>query len=133
VERVKIELRALNPINHKRKEFERGTPSESVNKKKPPPAPPKSYPAGSIAPCSKYDRTNHTTPECRVGTNKCMWSGSPEHLIAAYPRRIKAVDKGAVKLLAPPHQGALPPRPAAVGRAYVMSKKEAISFGMVIT
>lgn len=31
VERVKTELRALNPINHKRKEFERGTPSESVN------------------------------------------------------------------------------------------------------
>ena len=31
VERVKAELRALNPINQKRKGFERGTPSESVN------------------------------------------------------------------------------------------------------
>jgi len=31
VERVKMELRALNPINHKRKGFERGTPSEIVN------------------------------------------------------------------------------------------------------
>ena len=31
VERVKTELRTLNPINHKRKGFERGTPSESVN------------------------------------------------------------------------------------------------------
>jgi len=31
VERVKTELGALNPINKKRKEFDRGTPSESVN------------------------------------------------------------------------------------------------------
>jgi len=31
VERVKTELRALNPINHKKKGFEWGTPSESVN------------------------------------------------------------------------------------------------------
>jgi len=31
MERVKIELRALNPINQMRKGFEQGTPSESVN------------------------------------------------------------------------------------------------------
>jgi len=63
---VKTELRALNPINQKRKGFERGTPSKSVNQnqKKPTPAPPKSRLIGSTAPCAKCGRTNHTTPEC---------------------------------------------------------------------
>jgi len=64
VERVKTELRALNPINQKGKGFERGTSSESVNQKKPSPAPPKSRSAGSAAPCAKCGRTNHTTAEC---------------------------------------------------------------------
>jgi len=44
-----------------------------------------------------------------------MWCGSPEHFIAACPQRMKAVDKAAAKLLAPPCQGAPPPRPVAVG------------------
>ena len=83
MERVKTKLRALNPINPKRKRFERGTPSESVNQKKPPPAPPKSCTACSTVPYAKYGRTNHTIPKCRVRMNKCMWYGSPEHLIAA--------------------------------------------------
>jgi len=94
-------LRALNPINQKRQGFEQGTPSESVNQKKPTPAPPKSCPTGSTTPCAKCGRTNHATPECRVETNKCMWCGSRKHVIAACPRRMKAVDKGAAKPL--PH------------------------------
>jgi len=59
-----------------------------------------------------------------MGTNKYLWCGTLEHLIATCPRRLKVVDKGTTKPLAPPHQGAPPPRPALVGRAYVMSKKE---------
>ena len=72
VERVKTELRALNPINQKTKGVERGTPSESLDQKKPTPAPPKSRPAGLTSPCTKCSRTNHTTPESQVGTNRCM-------------------------------------------------------------
>jgi len=37
MERVKIELRALNPINQKKKWTEQKALSESVNQKKPPP------------------------------------------------------------------------------------------------
>jgi len=106
VDRVKTELRALHPINQKRKGFERGTPSESVNQKKPSPTPPKSRYAGSTEACVKRRRTNHTIPECRVGTNKCMWCGRPEHLIAVCPQGLKAVDKGAAKPLASTRQGA---------------------------
>jgi len=101
VKRVKAELRVLNPINQKRKGFEQGTPSESVSQKKSSPAPPKIRAAGSTLPCAKCGRTNYTTSECRVGTNKCMWCERPEHRIAACPRRMKVVDKGAVKPLAP--------------------------------
>jgi len=50
---VKTELRALNPINQKRKGFERGTPNESVNQKKPSVAPPMTCSAGSAEPCGK--------------------------------------------------------------------------------
>ena len=46
---------------------------------------------------------------------------------------MKAVDKGAAKPLAPPHQGPPPPRPAVAGRAFVMNKKEAATSGMVLT
>jgi len=45
---------------------------------------------------------------------------------------MKAVDKGAVKPLAPPRQGAPPLRLAAVGWAYVMSKKEAATSGTIV-
>jgi len=40
---------------------------------------------------------------------------------------------GITKPLALFHQGAPPPRPRAVKRAYVMSKKEATTSGMVVT
>jgi len=46
---------------------------------------------------------------------------------------MKAIDKGATKPLAPRHKGALPLRPAVVGMAYVISKKEAATSGMVVT
>jgi len=104
-----------------------------VNQKKPSHAPPISCPAGSIAPYTKCDRVNHTTPECRVRTNKCMWCRSPEHLIAACPRRMKAVDKGPVKPLAPPRLRAQPLRPTAVGQAYVMNKKKATTSATVVS
>jgi len=45
---------------------------------------------------------------------------------------MKAVDKGAAKSLAPPYQGATPPRSAVVGWVYVMSKREAATSGMVV-
>ena len=72
VERVKTELRDLNPINQKSKWTEWGAPSESEKQKKPAPAPSKSHPTGPAEPCGKCGRTNHTTLECRVGTNKCI-------------------------------------------------------------
>jgi len=62
-----------------------------------------------------------------------MWCGSPEHLIDAFPRKIKVVDKGAAKSLVPPCQGPPPLWPIVVGRAYVMSKKEAATSGTVVT
>jgi len=62
-----------------------------------------------------------------------MWCGSPEHLIAVCPRRLKAVDKGAAKPLASLRRGPLPSRPAVVGRAFVMNKKEAATSGTVVT
>ena len=74
VRRVKAELRALNPINQKRNWLR--APSDSVNQKKSTPALPKSRPTGLTEPCGKCGGTNHTTPECRVGTNKYMWCGS---------------------------------------------------------
>jgi len=43
---VKVELRALNLINQKRKWAEHGAPSDSVNQKKSAPALPMSHPAG---------------------------------------------------------------------------------------
>jgi len=89
VERVKLELRAmnLNPTHKKRKGVELGAPSESVNQnmKKLAFAPPRNRPESPVEPCRKCRRTNHTTLECRVGNNKCLWCGSPDHFIAACP------------------------------------------------
>jgi len=62
VERVNIGLRALNPINQKRKLAKQAL-SESVNQKKSAPTFPKSHPIGLIEPCGKCGRTNNTTPE----------------------------------------------------------------------
>jgi len=98
---VKTELRALNLINQKKKGIDQGALIESVNQKKPTRAPPKCRPTGPAEPCEKCGRTNHTTFECRVRTNKCMWCGSPKHLIATCPGRLKAVDEGTIKSLAP--------------------------------
>jgi len=44
-------------------------------------------------------KINHTTLECRVGTNKCTWCDRLKHLITTYPQRLKVVDKGTVKPL----------------------------------
>jgi len=84
----------LNPINKKRKWTEQGAPSKSVNQKKSTSGPPKSLPVGLAEPYEKCRKINHTTPECRAGTNKYKWCGSPEHLVAACPQRLKAVDRG---------------------------------------
>jgi len=104
-----------------------------VNQKKPYPAPPKSRPADSTVPCAQCGRTNHTPPECRVETNKCMLCGSSKQLIITYSQMMKAIDKDAAKPLAPPCQGAPPLRPVRVGREYVMSKKETATSGKVVT
>jgi len=72
---VKAELKALDPINRKRKWTEQGAPSKSVNKKKSDPAPPKSRHARLAEPYGKCGRTNHMTLECQVGTNKYLWCG----------------------------------------------------------
>jgi len=42
------------------------------------------------------------------------------------------MEKGLGKPLASPCKGLPPPKPTIIGRAYVMSRKEAISSGMVI-
>jgi len=49
------------------------------------------------------------------------------NLIVAYPRRLKAAEKGVAKTLVPPL-----PKPAVIRRAYVMSKKEASNSGTVV-
>jgi len=103
VEKVKGELRVLNPGNKKRKWNDRGTSSESVAQKKPIAAPNKSHPTASKEPCAKCRRTNHTSAECRVGANKCIWCESPEHSIANCLRRQKVVEKGVAKPIPPPH------------------------------
>ena len=51
----------------------------------------------------------------------------------ACARRLKVVDKGAIKPFASPRQGPTPLRPAVVGWAYVMSKKKAATSGTVDT
>ena len=80
VERVKSESRALNPnaVNQKRKWIEQGATSGSVNKnqKELTPGPPRNHPTGLAVPYEKCGRTNHTNPNCRVGTYKYMWCGS---------------------------------------------------------
>ena len=55
------------------------------------------------------------------------------HSITACPKRLKAVEKGAAKPLAPLRQNPAPQRPSAVGRAYIMSRKEASDSGTVVT
>jgi len=85
------------------------------------------------SPVGSVEKPITPPPEYWVGTNECMWCRSPAHLIAVCPRRLKAIDKSAAKPLASPHQGALPPRPAIVGQAYVMSKKEVATSYTVVT
>jgi len=121
VERVKNMLRALNPGNQKRKWNDCGTSSDNVASKKPVVTSAKSRIIGSPKRCGKCGRTNHRTLECHVGTNKCMWCGSIEHMIATCPRQLKAVEKRVVKPLVPPRQIPVPQKPPALGRAYKMS------------
>ena len=121
VERVKGELRALNPGNQKRKWDDHSVSSDSMAQKRTAVGPAKSRPAASAESCAKCRRTNHTTAAYRVGTNKCMWCGIPNHSIVTCPRRQRAVDKGVVRPIQPPRQETLPPKPATARRAYIMS------------
>jgi len=133
VECVKSELRMLNPGNPKRKWDDHGTSSNTMTSKKPTTSFVKSCTTGPSEPCGKCGRTNHHTSECRIGTNQCFWCGSTEHAIIACPKRLRAVEKGAAKPLAPPRQMPAPQRPPTVGRAYIMSRKEASNSGTVVT
>jgi len=72
-------------------------------------------------PCGKCGRTNHTTPECRVGTNKCLWCGSQS--TSLLPALKTKSCRQELPLL----------RPAAVGRAYVLGKKVAVTFDTVVS
>jgi len=81
-------------INQKRNWAKQGAPSKIVNQKKSAPAHHKSHPARLLESCGKCGRTNHATPACWVGTNKCIRCGSLEHLIVVYPGGLKAMDKG---------------------------------------
>ena len=130
---MKGELRALNLGNQKRKWNDRGTSSESVALNKPTAAPNKSRPAAPNETCAKCEQTNHTTAECHVGANKCMWCGSPDHSIASCRRRRKAVEKGVAKPVPLQRQENLPLKPPTAGRDYIMSKKEAIVSSTVVT
>ena len=65
----------------------------------------KSHPTSPTEPRGKCGRTNHTIQECYVGMNECMWCDSSDHLIVACPRRLKAIEKGAVRPLAALRQG----------------------------
>ena len=87
---MKSELRCLNPGNQKGKWNDNGTSSESVVQKKPGAGPTMSRPAASTEPCGKCGQINHTTAECRVGANKCMWCRSLDHLITTCLRDIRS-------------------------------------------
>ena len=102
VECVKKVLRALNPGNPKRKWSGRGTFSNTVASKKPTISSVKSHTTGPLEPCRKCGRTNRRTSECRISTNQCVWCGSTDHLLTACPRRLRTVEKGVAKPLAPP-------------------------------
>ena len=133
VERIKSELRVLNPVNLKRKWNDRGASSNIMASKKPTISSVKSSTTGPPEPCRKCSRMNHHTSECRIGTNQCVWCGSTDHLITACLKRLRAVEKGVAKPLAPLRQVPAPPRPPVVGRAYIMNRKEAANSSTVIT
>ena len=133
VERMKSELRMLNPGNPKRTWNDQRTSSNTTTLKKPKTSSVKSRTTGSSEPCRKCGQTNHHSSECRIGTNQCFWCGSTNHSISACPKRLRVVQKGAAKPLAPPRQNPAPQRPLAVGRAYIMSRKEASNSSTVVT
>jgi len=62
----------------------------------------KSRPAASTEPYAKRGWTNHTTVECHVGTNICIWCENLDYSIATHPRRQKAVEKGVARPVPPP-------------------------------
>ena len=125
--------------------------------KKPTLAPPRSHTIGPVEPCGKCGWTNHTTLECWVGTNKCLWCGSTEHFITIYPQQLNTTNVGVARRPPPPcirpvpflrqgpplqpHQGTAPPfcqgpspaRSTHVWRAYVINKKEAATSSKVVT
>ena len=43
--------------------------------------------------CSKCERTNHDTTECRMRTNQCFWYGDSNHLIANCPAPLASQQK----------------------------------------
>jgi len=130
VECVKNELRALN---RKWKWNDCRIFNEGTTQKRPMVSSAKSHIMGSVEPCGKCSRTNHITSKCCIGTNKCMYCGSTVELIVAWPRRLKAIEKGLTKPLAPSYQ--VPPalKPVTVGRAYMISKKEVLNSGITVT
>ena len=69
VERVKNELRGLNPGNQKSKWSDYGTCNKNVALKKLTASSAKSRIMGSFEPYGKCGRTNHLTSKCRIGTN----------------------------------------------------------------
>jgi len=72
VERVKNELRALNPGNSKRKWNDCGMSSVNIASKKPAVISAGSHVPGSFEPCGRCGRTNHRTSECgQVQTSVC--------------------------------------------------------------
>ena len=120
--------------------------------KKPTLAPPRSHTIGPVEPCGKCGWTNHTTLECWVGTNKCLWCGSTEHVIATCPQWLNTTNVGEAR--PPPRQGPVPSlhqgpplqphqgtapsfhqgHPTApVGRSYMISKKETATSSTVVT
>ena len=125
------------------------------NMKKPALVPPRNRLTGLTEPYGKCRGMNHTTPECRTGSNRCLWCIAQNTLL--HPQRLKTTNIGAVRPPLPPRQGPLPPfhqrppplfcqgppppprqglplaRSARIGRAYVISKKEATTFVMVVT
>jgi len=100
-----------NPNNQKRKWDERSASSESVNQnvKKLALVPPKSRRTGSVKPCEEYGHTNQATLECQVGTNKCLWCGSVEYFIAAYPERLRTTNVRIAQHTPSLHLGPLSP------------------------
>ena len=128
---MKSEVRALNQGNQKRTWNDHGHPVRAQLKINP------CYfdkdPMGSSEPYGKCCRTNHTSIECHVGTNKCMWCGSTDHLIPTCPRTLNPEKKGVANSLVTPRQAPPLLKLTVIGRAYVRSNKEAFNSGTIVS